>query len=121
MTSRQIETASVTPASVETLLFRYPVETPVRTSFGVMHDRPALFVRVTDADGTVGWGEVWCNFPTVGAEHRALDRLAIRRRRPGQRPEARVASEEDDFLDRQAGRGFFLLRQDAHDARHLRS
>jgi L-alanine-DL-glutamate epimerase-like enolase superfamily enzyme len=28
-------------------------------------------VRVTDKDGATGWGEVWCNFPTVGAEHRA--------------------------------------------------
>jgi L-alanine-DL-glutamate epimerase-like enolase superfamily enzyme len=71
VTSRQIETAPVQPVSVETLLFRYPVQTPVRTSFGVMHDRPALFVRISDADGTKGWGEVWCNFPTVGAEHRA--------------------------------------------------
>jgi D-galactarolactone cycloisomerase len=57
--------------SVEALAFRYPVATPVRTSFGVMHDRPAVFVRVEDVDGVVGWGEVWCNFPTVGAEHRA--------------------------------------------------
>jgi L-alanine-DL-glutamate epimerase-like enolase superfamily enzyme len=43
----------------------------VRTSFGVMHDRPALFVRVEDSDGAEGWGEVWCNFPDCGAEHRA--------------------------------------------------
>ena len=57
--------------SVEALAFRYPVATPVRTSFGIMHDRPAVFVRVEDVDGAVGWGEVWCNFPTVGAEHRA--------------------------------------------------
>ncbi len=61
----------MTPARVETMLFRYPVKTPVQTSFGIMHDRPALFVRITDEDGTVGWGEVWCNFPAVGAEHRA--------------------------------------------------
>jgi L-alanine-DL-glutamate epimerase-like enolase superfamily enzyme len=61
----------LTIASVEALVFRYPIETPVRTSFGIMHDRPALFVRVTDADGMIGWGEVWCNFPSVGAEHRA--------------------------------------------------
>lgn len=71
MTSRQIAVAPIAPKTVETFLFRYPVKTPVRTSFGVMHDRPALFVCVTDEDGTVGWGEVWCNFPTVGAEHRA--------------------------------------------------
>jgi L-alanine-DL-glutamate epimerase-like enolase superfamily enzyme len=43
----------------------------VRTSFGVMRDRPALFVRVEDAEGAEGWGEVWCNFPDCGAEHRA--------------------------------------------------
>jgi L-alanine-DL-glutamate epimerase-like enolase superfamily enzyme len=36
-----------------------------------MHDRPALFVRVEDSDGAQGWGEVWCNFPDCGAEHRA--------------------------------------------------
>lgn len=57
--------------SVEALAFRYPVATPVRTSFRVMHDRPAVFVRVEDIGGACGWGEVWCNFPTVGAEHRA--------------------------------------------------
>jgi D-galactarolactone cycloisomerase len=56
---------------VEPFVFRYPVATPVRTSFGIMHDRPAVFVRIEDADGAVGWGEAWCNFPTVGAEHRA--------------------------------------------------
>lgn len=57
--------------SVEAFVFRYPVRTPVRTSFGIMRDRPAVFVRVTDDDGAVGWGEVWCNFPACGAEHRA--------------------------------------------------
>lgn len=58
-------------AKVEPLVYRVPVETPVATSFGAMRDRPALFVRVIDADGAEGWGEVWCNFPSVGAEHRA--------------------------------------------------
>jgi L-alanine-DL-glutamate epimerase-like enolase superfamily enzyme len=52
-------------------VLRYPVATPVRTSFGVMHDRPALLVRAEGADGAHGWGEVWCNFPSCGAEHRA--------------------------------------------------
>jgi len=42
----------------------------VRTSFGTMHDRPAVLVRVEDDDGAFGWGEAWCNFPTCGAEHR---------------------------------------------------
>lgn len=58
-------------AKIDALVFRYPVKTPVRTSFGTMHDRPALFVRVEDHQGATGWGEVWCNFPACGAEHRA--------------------------------------------------
>jgi L-alanine-DL-glutamate epimerase-like enolase superfamily enzyme len=42
----------------------------VVTSFGEMRDRQALFVRVEDGDGQFGWGEAWCNFPSMGAEHR---------------------------------------------------
>jgi L-alanine-DL-glutamate epimerase-like enolase superfamily enzyme len=57
-------------ASLRALLFRAPIATPVRTSFGIMHDRPAVLVRAEDRGGAVGWGEVWCNFPSVGAEHR---------------------------------------------------
>ncbi|WP_372803418.1 mandelate racemase/muconate lactonizing enzyme family protein [Paracoccus seriniphilus] len=57
--------------AVEARLVRTPVSTPVRTSFGIMHDRPTLLVRVTDASGVQGYGEVWCNFPVCGAEHRA--------------------------------------------------
>ena len=56
---------------LEAFVYRCPIDTPVQTSFGTMHDRPAVFVRVTDRDGAQGWGEVWCNFPAVGAEHRA--------------------------------------------------
>lgn len=64
------ETHRLAPVRVETFLARRPVKTPVRTSFGVMHERPALFVRVEDREGAHGWGEVWCNFPACGAEHR---------------------------------------------------
>lgn len=63
-------TGSPRVARLEALLFRAPCA-PVRTSFGVMHDRPALLLRVEDDEGAVGWGEVWCNFPPCGAEHRA--------------------------------------------------
>ena len=64
-------TAPLRIIDVRTLLFRAPLAEPVRTSFGAMHDRPALLVRVEDDNGVFGWGEVWCNFPAVGAEHRA--------------------------------------------------
>ena len=56
--------------AAEVFVFRAPIESPVRTSFGIMHDRPAVILRVEDADGCHGWGEVWCNFPSCGAEHR---------------------------------------------------
>jgi D-galactarolactone cycloisomerase len=56
--------------SIQALCYRYPLSTPVVTSFGRMMNRPAVFVRVEDEAGEVGWGEVWCNFPSTGAEHR---------------------------------------------------
>ncbi|RZL96133.1 MAG: mandelate racemase/muconate lactonizing enzyme family protein [Variovorax sp.] len=68
---RPLPLAPLALRSIEAFVFRWPVKTPVRTSFGTMRDRPAVFVRATDVDGHVGWGEIWCNFPAVGAEHRA--------------------------------------------------
>ncbi len=58
-------------ARVEAFAFRVPIATPIKVAFGTFRDRPAVYVRVTDADGTEGWGEAWCNWPSVGAEHRA--------------------------------------------------
>jgi hypothetical protein len=43
--------------SLQAFVFRCPSPVPVRTSFGIMRDRPAVFVR---AEGT--WG---INFPLV--------------------------------------------------------
>src|SRR5690606_23000265 len=62
---------SFTVVDGEALVLRAPTPYPIRTAFGTMHDRPAVLVRIADDAGTVGWGEVWCNFPSVGAEHRA--------------------------------------------------
>ena len=58
-------------AQLRAMVYRAPIETPVVTSFGVMRDRPMVLVRVEDAEGAVGWGEIWCNFPAIGAEYRA--------------------------------------------------
>jgi len=57
--------------AVRAVAVRAPIETHVRTSFGIMRDRPAVFVEVEDHSGNRGLGEIWCNFPSVGAEHRA--------------------------------------------------
>lgn len=57
-------------ARIQAWAFRCPTKRPVATSFGVMHDRPAVLVRVEDRDGAFGWGEIWANWPAAGAEHR---------------------------------------------------
>jgi D-galactarolactone cycloisomerase len=58
-------------AALEAQVYRAPIKIPVQTSFGLMRDRPAVLVRAVADDGAEGWGEIWCNFPSVGAEHRA--------------------------------------------------
>ncbi|MBR1203720.1 MULTISPECIES: mandelate racemase/muconate lactonizing enzyme family protein [unclassified Bradyrhizobium] len=64
-------TDSFTIRSIEAFCHRYPLATPVVTSFGKMLNRSAVFVRVIDEDSVEGWGEAWSNFPAPGAEHRA--------------------------------------------------
>lgn len=62
-------TVQITRVSVRA--YRVPISRPVSTSFGSMHSRPAVFVRLEDRDGTFGWGEIFANWPAAGAEHRA--------------------------------------------------
>ncbi|MCY4151035.1 MAG: mandelate racemase/muconate lactonizing enzyme family protein [Aestuariivita sp.] len=61
---------SVNLSRVEIVLVRAEISAPVRTSFGIMYDRPTLLLRVTDRSGVMGYGEIWCNFPVCGAAHR---------------------------------------------------
>lgn len=56
--------------AAEVFVFRAPIQAPVRTSFGIMQDRPAVLLRLVDEDGRHGWGEAWRNFSACGAEHR---------------------------------------------------
>lgn len=71
---------------IDVFVLRVPADPPVQTSFGTMKDRPAVLLRVRDPNGTYGWGEIWSNFPVVGAEHRGrmaatyLPQLACGRR-----------------------------------------
>ncbi len=58
-------------ARVEAFAYRVPIAAPIRVAFGTFRDRPFVLVRVVDEDGAEGWGEAWCNWPAVGAEHRA--------------------------------------------------
>ncbi|MCT8971116.1 mandelate racemase/muconate lactonizing enzyme family protein [Microbaculum marinisediminis] len=65
----------VAVSRIETHAFRVPLTVPVETSFGIMRDRPAVFLRIEDEQGVFGWGEIFANWPSAGAEHRA--RLAL--------------------------------------------
>jgi D-galactarolactone cycloisomerase len=65
------ETDPLHVVSLTATVYRAPVERPVRTAFGAMTDRPAVVLQAEDRDGAIGFGEIWCNFPTCGAEHRA--------------------------------------------------
>ncbi|MEP7064310.1 MAG: mandelate racemase/muconate lactonizing enzyme family protein [Betaproteobacteria bacterium] len=57
--------------AVECWVLRAPIAEPLANAFGAMSSRPAVFVRLSASDGAWGWGEAFCNFPQVGAEHRA--------------------------------------------------
>ncbi len=63
--------SSITLAAVDAFAFRVPVKMPIKVAFGTFRDRPMVLVRLRDVDGNEGWGEAWCNWPAVGAEHRA--------------------------------------------------
>src|SRR5690554_3293075 len=67
-TQKQDASRPIRVRRIEAWALRAPVETPVETSFGIMRDRPAVFMRVEDDAGGVGIGEIWCNFPGCGAE-----------------------------------------------------
>lgn len=56
--------------SVRTIVLAVPIASPVQTSFGVMSQRTAVLVELTASDGTSGWGESWCNFPSWAAQER---------------------------------------------------
>lgn len=56
---------------LEVQAFRVPLHNPIKVAFGTFRDRPMVLVRAVDRSGAEGWGEIWCNWPAVGAEHRA--------------------------------------------------
>jgi len=99
---------SLQPVKVRAHVLRHPIAVPVRTSFGVMHDRPAVLVRVEDADGHHGWGEAWCNYPACGAEHRA--RLVETVMAPLLLAGLRYASPYEAFATLEAGSAVLALQ-----------
>jgi D-galactarolactone cycloisomerase len=58
-------------AKLDIHAFRAEIDNPVVTSFGSIPSRATVLIRVEDADGVHGWGEIWGNFPTITTEYRA--------------------------------------------------
>jgi D-galactarolactone cycloisomerase len=56
-------TSSFNIRSLQAFCYRYPLATPVVTSFGRMNDRPAVFVRIEDEDSEHGWARCGAIFP----------------------------------------------------------
>jgi D-galactarolactone cycloisomerase len=51
------------PARIDVFHYKAAIQRPIITSFGSIPARNALLIRIEDADGAFGWGEVWANFP----------------------------------------------------------
>ena len=56
--------------SLRSYYLEFPLINPVITSFGVMKTRPCIIVELEDFNQNIGYGEVWCNFPSDGASYR---------------------------------------------------
>ena len=64
------------PFVVESAFVRHeqtPIAHPVKTAFGVMKARHAVFLIVEDETGKAGVGESWINFPVWGFLNRIHD------------------------------------------------
>jgi D-galactarolactone cycloisomerase len=62
----------ISPRRIEVFPLRAPLAMPRMTPFGRQFGPQTLILRVTDANGAVGWGEAWGTFPSgFGVEHRA--------------------------------------------------
>lgn len=70
---------SIAPTRIEIFHYQAAISEPIVTSFGSIPARNAVLIRVEDADGAFGWGEVWANFPPCGAETkvRLLETLIV--------------------------------------------
>ena len=56
--------------SLRSYYLEFPLVDPVLTSFGVMNSRPCIIIELEDYHHNIGYGEIWCNFPSDGATYR---------------------------------------------------
>ena len=58
-------------ARLDVYALQAAIDTPVTTSFGAIPARVSALLRIEDADGHAGWGEIWGNFPSITCAYRA--------------------------------------------------
>ena len=56
--------------SLRSYYLEFPLVDPVLTSFGVIKSRPCIITELEDYHHNIGYGEIWCNFPSDGATYR---------------------------------------------------
>ena len=56
--------------SLRSYYLEFPLIDPVITSFGVMKTRPCIIIELEDFNKNIGYGEIWCNFPSDAASYR---------------------------------------------------
>jgi len=56
--------------SLRSYYLEFPLANPVITSFGIMKSRPSIIIELEDYNQNIGYGEIWCNFPSDGASYR---------------------------------------------------
>ena len=55
---------------ISTYIFKAPVQKPVISTLTTVNVRVALLVKVEDAQGGFGWGEVYATLPSFSADHK---------------------------------------------------
>ncbi|WP_273484022.1 mandelate racemase/muconate lactonizing enzyme family protein [Desulforamulus ruminis] len=66
----KIGTYQIFPLSV-------PLDKPIETSFGTMKYRNGCLLRLETAEGMIGWGESWINYPGWGLQERMATLTAV--------------------------------------------
>ena len=56
--------------SIRIYYLEFSLPNNIITSFGVMKSRPTIILELEDSNNNIGYGEVWCNFPSDGANYR---------------------------------------------------
>ncbi|MCA8926504.1 MAG: mandelate racemase/muconate lactonizing enzyme family protein [Alphaproteobacteria bacterium] len=58
-------------ARFEVFVWRVAIAEPVQNAFGSQAARATASIRLEDADGAHGWGDIWGNFPAPTPDYRA--------------------------------------------------